>query len=200
LTAKKPRKKKCRECRAEFIPDRPFQTWCGVECGVAIARAKHEKARRSAESSNKRQEKAERAATRAAKDKIKPKAKHMQEAQAAVNAWVRLRDAEHGCISCDKPADWQGQWHASHFKSVAAAPALRFEPLNIHKACWICNKHHSGNLLSYKPALIEKIGIEAFNWLEGPHEPKHYTIEDLQAIKAEYRAKVRELKKSMISP
>lgn len=34
--------------------------------------------------------------------------------------------------------------------------------------------------------------IEAF---EGQHEPKKYTIEDLQAIKKLYRAKCKELEK-----
>jgi hypothetical protein len=53
----------------------------------------------------------------------------------------------------------------------------------------------SGNLLGYRPRLIEKIGIEAVEWLEGPHEPKRYTVEQLKAMTAEYRAKTRELKR-----
>ena len=39
------------------------------------------------------------------------------------------------------------------------------------------------------------IGAEAVTWLEGPHEPKHYSIDDLKQIKARYLALVRDLKK-----
>ena len=38
------------------------------------------------------------------------------------------------------------------------------------------------------------IGAEAVAWLEGRHEAKHYSIDDLKAIKAEYRQKLRELR------
>ena len=38
------------------------------------------------------------------------------------------------------------------------------------------------------------IGAEAVAWLEGKHDPKHYSIDDLKVIKAEYRQKLRELK------
>jgi hypothetical protein len=31
-------------------------------------------------------------------------------------------------------------------------------------------------------------------WLEGPHEPKKYTIEDLKSIKETYRQKLKALK------
>jgi hypothetical protein len=31
-------------------------------------------------------------------------------------------------------------------------------------------------------------------WLEGPHEAKHYSKEDLEEIAAKYRRKTRELK------
>ncbi|MNF87657.1 Bacteriophage Lambda NinG protein [compost metagenome] len=54
----------------------------------------------------------------------------------------------------------------------------------------------SGSILEYRIELVKRIGQDKVDWLEGKHEPKRYTIEDLKAIKAEYRAKVRELKKS----
>ncbi len=85
----------------------------------------------------------------------------MREAQAAFNSWVRLRDAALGCVSCDKPATWAGQWHASHFRSVGSSPEHRFNPLNVHRACSVCNNHLSGNILGYQPELIRRIGAEA---------------------------------------
>jgi hypothetical protein len=52
----------------------------------------------------------------------------------------------------------------------------------------------SGNLLGYRPRLLEKIGMEKLEWLEGPHAPKKYTIDELKALTAHYRALTRELK------
>jgi hypothetical protein len=43
--------------------------------------------------------------------------------------------------------------------------------------------------------LIERIGIDQVEWLEGNHEAKKYTIEEIRAIKAEYTHKSKELMK-----
>ncbi|MEF0257051.1 recombination protein NinG, partial [Pseudomonas aeruginosa] len=42
--------------------------------------------------------------------------------------------------------------------------------------------------------LIERIGLEAVEALEADHQPRKYTNDELKAIAAEYRAKLRELK------
>ena len=47
----------------------------------------------------------------------------------------------------------------------------------------------------YRSTLIEWFGIELVEWLEGPHEAKHYSREELEEIAATYRRKTRELKK-----
>lgn len=132
-------------------------------------------------------------------EKIKTRAQHLGELQDAVNAYVRLRDINDPCISCDKPATWQGQWHASHFKSVGHAPFLRFNLLNIHKACSVCNKWKSGNYAGYKPRLEKKIGKEMVDWLEGPagNEPLKITVAEIKELKKFYRAEVRRLKKEV---
>lgn len=48
--------------------------------------------------------------------------------------------------------------------------------------------------MNYRISLVERIGNEALEWLEGPHEPKHYTISDLKAVKSKYVNKLRALK------
>ncbi|MBL3081799.1 NinG family protein, partial [Klebsiella pneumoniae] len=48
---------------------------------------------------------------------------------------------------------------------------------------------------SYRETLIEWYGLPLVEWLEGPHEAKHYSKEDLENIAAKYRRKTRELKK-----
>ena len=182
----KPKKCAVRTCRQSFTPKAPFEKWCSHDCRLKLALdyLSTEKVQRA---------KIERKEIRAAKERIKTKADHAREAQQAINEWVRLRDADKPCISCGR--HHQGQYHAGHYRTVGSNPELRFEPLNIHKQCAPCNNHKSGDIVNYRISLIQRIGQEAVDWLEGPHEPKRYTIEQLQAIKADYRAKARELKR-----
>jgi hypothetical protein len=51
----------------------------------------------------------------------------------------------------------------------------------------------SGNAIDYRINLINKIGIEQVELLEGPQEPKRYRRDDIIAIKAKYKAKAKEL-------
>lgn len=184
--------RKCKQCGDVFQRRTSTQTVCSPKCAHAWAeKLKAQKQARAA--------KAERKSMKERAEKIKTRAEHLGELQDAVNAYVRLRDINDPCISCDKPATWQGQWHASHFKSVGHAPALRFNLLNIHKACSVCNKWKSGNYAGYKPRLEKKIGKEAVDWLEGPagNEPLKITVAEIKELKAFYRAEVRRLKKEV---
>ena len=97
------------------------------------------------------------------KQSVKTKAKWLEELQIVFNQYVRLRDINDGCISCDKPKDWIGQWHASHYYSRGHSSSLRFNLNNVHKSCSVCNSHLSGNIGEYKPRIIDKIGLEKFN-------------------------------------
>jgi len=186
----KPRKPKtCAhpECRASFVPARLGQKVCSPACGLAIKSENADKARKALADVGRKE-------LRAAKERVKTKGQYMREAQVAINAWVRLRDAALPCVSCGRHHD--GQYHAGHYRTVGSNPALRFEPLNIHKQCAPCNNHKSGDIVNYRIELVKRIGVELVEWLEGPHEPKRYTIEDLRAITAEYRAKTRELRRA----
>lgn len=193
-TAKQPRPKKCRiaTCRASFVPRVSFQTWCSPDCAVAIARGRQEKKRKELAQVERREIKVR-------KEKLKSRADHLREAQAAVNEYVRLRDAHLPCISCDStPNDHDlitgSRWDAGHYRSVGACPELRFEPLNIHRQCVKCNRNLSGNAVEYRIRLVQRIGADKVTWIEGPHPARKYTVEEIKAIKIEYRAKTRELK------
>jgi hypothetical protein len=175
------------ECATKFLPAKLGQKVCGWACGLAIAPANQDKVRKALAQ-------IERKEVRARKEKLKSRADHLKDTQHAFNAWIRERDAGQPCISCGTTADVQ--YCAGHYRTTAAAPELRFEPLNVHLQCnRNCNMGKSGNLLGYRPRLIEKIGLEAVEWLEGLHEPKRYTIDELKALTALYRAKTRALKR-----
>lgn len=113
-------------------------------------------------------------------------------AQTAFNAFIRERDKESDCISCDKDKSWNGQWHAGHYKTTKARPDIRFNEDNCHKQCSICNNHLSGNIGEYTQRLIEKIGHERFLSL-GLNKVKRYTCEELKEIEKLYKDKLKEL-------
>ncbi|MNH31573.1 Bacteriophage Lambda NinG protein [compost metagenome] len=79
---------------------------------------------------------------------------------------------------------------------MGACPELRFEPLNVHRQCVKCNRNLSGNAVEYRIRLVKRIGAEAVDWLEGPHKAQRLTIEDLQAMKALYRQKLKDLRRA----
>jgi hypothetical protein len=177
--------KKCRVCGNEYLPYMTTQVCCmSYECQVTYATA-------HALKSHEKRVKAERRDLRERREKAKPLSWHKSEAQRWANKFVRLRDAALPCISCQR--FHSGQYHAGHYRSVGASPELRYEELNIHKQCSACNNHLSGNIINYRINLIHKIGQEAVDWLEGKHEARHYTIDDLKAIKAKYKTLCREL-------
>lgn len=181
--------KKCRMCPVVFVPQRSMQFACSPKCGQAWSA----KQRAQKEARVKRDE---RKSFKERAEKIKTRGMHLKELQAAFNAFVRLRDANEPCISCDRPATWDGQWHASHYRSVGSTPELRFNEFNVHRSCSICNNFLSGNIGSYRPRLIAKIGLAKVEWVEGDHPPQKLTIAEIVELKKLYRAKARELKKA----
>lgn len=173
------------ECATKFVPAKLGQKVCGWACGLAIAPANQDRARKALDQR-------ERKEIRVHKEKLKPRAAFMRGAQTAFNAWIRERDIGQPCVSCGRHHN--GQWHAGHYRTVGGNPELRFEPLNVWRQCAPCNNHKSGDIVNYRIELLKRIGAEEVEWLEGPHEPKKYSIDDLKALTAHYRAMTRELK------
>lgn len=195
MIAKQPKPKKCRvaACGVSFIPLRLGQAVCSPACAIPDAPKNQDRAHKAIAQRERRDIKVR-------KEKLKSRADHLREAQAAVNEYVRLRDAHLPCISCDStPNDNDlmtgSRWDAGHYRSVGACPELRFEPLNIHRQCVKCNRNLSGNAVEYRIRLVQRIGAEKVVWLEGLHPACKYTVDEIKAIKAKYRAMAKELKK-----
>ena len=175
LTALKPRK--CAVCPEKFQPLRPMQRVCGPRCAAEDALRKREKQARK-----------ELAEGRLA---LKSRSAWLAEAQTAFNAFIRARDAHLPCISCGR--FHTGSYDAGHYRTVGSMPALRFDEDNCHRQCVPCNQHKSGNVVEYRIGLVVRIGAERLARLEGPHAAAKYTIEEAKAIKAEYKAKLKQL-------
>ena len=175
------KQKKCKACGNKFALFNSLAQVCSIDCAIQYAK------------DNKVQERVRRKLTQIAKERIKTRSEHLREAQTAFNAFIRERDKNEPCISCGRHHN--GQYHAGHYRSVGACPELRFCELNVHKQCSACNNHKSGNIVEYRINLVKKIGVEQVEWLEGSHEPKKYTIEQIKDIRAKYQLKLKELKR-----
>lgn len=177
------RQKKCKVCRELFAPRNTLQVVCSPGCALDHAqgvKAKEYKAQAR-----------EKKAKFLESDSRFQKAK----AQKSFNEFIRLRDSNLGCVSCDKPADWGGQWHAGHYKTVGARPDLRFNELNCHKQCSVCNNYLSGNLAAYRIELIRRIGLDKVAALESDKEkstPLRAT--DYAVIHKTYQAKIKNIR------
>jgi hypothetical protein len=180
------RPKACKSCGEKFIPERQMQVTCGIPCAIDYSRKQRAKAERVAALEDRK-------TIRIKIEKLKPLSYWADKAQVAVNAYIRARDEGQPCISCGR--HHQGKVNAGHYRSRGAMPALRYHHDNIHLQCEPCNSSKAGNQLEYRIRLIQKIGIERVEWLEGPHESPRWKKEDYQRIEAEHKDLLRELKK-----
>ena len=111
------------------------------------------------------------------------------------NEFIRERDRDKPCISCDAKA---GAYRltAGHYFPAGSNKNVRFDEDNVMGQCWYnCNKNRHGNLSEYLPRLIVRIGQERYeSLLERRKIPRKYTIPELKEMIDEYKRKVKELK------
>ncbi len=200
ILKKKPRRKCAnKECRQWFHPVRDGQVVCCYECATVIAKEQTAKNRAEAQRAEKKrqreEEKEQRALQSERRQAVKKLSYFVKQAQQAFNEFIRYRDRHLPCISCGRHHD--GQYHAGHFRTTGANPELRFYEDNCHKQCSACNNHLSGNLINYRPALIQKIGQARFDALMGSHVLPKWKRDDYIRIRDEYRAKLKELKQQV---
>jgi len=153
------------------------------------------------EKQRKQRAKAERIAEVADRKTVKAKLARLRpgylasKAQDAINAYVRVRDHEHGCISCDKPATWDGQWHAGHLIPRGRSSFLRFDLRNINKQCSVCNHREGGMVAEHERGIVERYGQERLDFLKSAPRSRRYDDEYLIRLAALFRRKTRIMKK-----
>ena len=175
------KKRKCKECRAEFTPYSSLITWCSPNCGYMVS----QKALKRTEA---KKEKKERALHREKKKAVKRRSEWLADLQIEVNKYIRLRDKDEPCCTCGK-TDEGVQYHAGHYLSRGAFPDLRFELTNNHKQCATCNTYKGGERDIYQQFIIEKYGKEHDEWLrcKENHPMLKDTLPHWQDIEAEIK-------------
>lgn len=191
--------KKCRMCPNKFPQFNSLHVVCSPACAIRMAEEKP----KALVTLGQRRLKEERKADRQKKLAIKTLSEWKAEVQEVFNKFIRMRDEFEPCISCGREhVEWTvgGAWDCGHYLSVGSHPELRFEELNAYKQCKSCNggsgKYARKNRTvskEYRERLIARIGLGNVEWLEGPHEPKHYKIPELIELKAHYKAKIKEI-------
>ena len=83
-------------------------------------------------------------------------------AQLYFNKYIRERDKNSRCISCDNGKPEQ----AGHYFSAGHHQALRFNEMNCWGQCLRCNHFLRGNLINYRLGLLIRIGEAKLTELE----------------------------------
>ncbi len=185
-TLKPARVKKCAICREKFVPRSAWAKVCGQECAAAHVVA--ERRRRIAKE------------VKQAKIDRMDKNDWIAAVQKVFNAYIRERDRDQPCICCGKYFDEKdtltgGQWDAGHYLSRGSAGHLRFVEQNVHKQLKGHNRPGGTTRAQFREGMIARIGLAAVEALEADQTPRHYTIDDLKAMKAEYADKLKKLRK-----
>lgn len=95
------------------------------------------------------------------KKKAKGLPKLLSDCQKVFNKFIRERDKNLGCISCQGPVE-----QAGHYFSQGHHSALRFSEMNTNGQCIKCNMYLSGNLIKYRQGLVKRYGAEKVEQLE----------------------------------
>jgi hypothetical protein len=120
-----------------------------------------------------------------------PLPKMLALAQQDFNAYIRERDRDKGCISCNGPVQ-----HAGHYFSQGHHSALRYNEMNVNGQCERCNTFLHGNLIHYRNGLIKRYGLEKVLMLESSSRRtvKKWSDAELQAIRELYKSELKKIK------
>ena len=175
-------KRKCKQCGEVFQKKQPLQFVCSPICSIEYAKKQRKKADKIEWQKRKK----------AIKEKLKTKQNYENELQVVFNTFIRWRDQNQNCISCDKPT--KGKCDAGHYFPVGSYKNLRFNESNVHKQCVHCNQHKHGNLNEYTINLPIRIGQERFDaLLKERLVNRHYSIPELIELKVVYKSKIKNL-------
>lgn len=169
---------RCKNCREKFEPIRFNHKFClKDECIKAFV---EEVKVKQWKTTKKRM-----------KEDLKTLQDWLKETQTIFNKYVRLRDQNLNCISCNKPPLKK---NCGHYFSSGGHSNVRFDEDNCHLQCEHCNTYLSGNLLNYQIGIQKRIGAQKLLELqERAHVTKKWTINELKEIIETYKSKIKEI-------
>ena len=173
--------KTCKVCKVKFEPKySSVQLVCSAKCAYEYGKKQVEKKNKEAK--------------KEAKEKLLTHKDYLKMLQVVFNTYIRLRDKDKTCISCDKPL--KGKYDAGHYFSVGGYPNVRFDELNVWGQCVHCNQHKHGAIHEYTQGLVKRIGETEFTLLrERAYQmPLKLSIPEIKEKIKEYKEKIKQLK------
>lgn len=174
---------KCRVCKQEYVRQRIGQKVCSIKCSIAQAADKVTKDTKKANIAAKREF--------YANDK-----KYVEKrARSYFHRWIKWRDRDLPCCACGRSMNDlpSRAIHACHYRPSGQNSAIRYHEWNVNLGCSQCNTNKSGNITEYRILLVEKIGVEAVEWLESQNHVYRWTIEELREVRDEYANRLKSL-------
>ena len=176
---------KCKNCKEVFKPRKFNWKYCESDvCNNIGVQDLIKKVRATKKNDNRKKTKKEKEALLTHRDYLKL-------FQTVFNTYIRTRDKELPCVSCGK--NNEKQFHAGHYRSVGSCPELRFSELNVWRQCATCNTYLHGNLIEYRKELINRIGVDRVEWLEGAQPSNKLMIPEIKSKIVEYKLKLKSL-------
>lgn len=174
-------------CKKQFTPARDGQFVCSYECAMKYTALNTAEANYRANVGSKKE----------LKEKLKSWSDYYNEALEVFNEYIRLRDKDKPCISCNAPAGTYTM-SSGHFHPQGSYKGIAMHEDNAHGQCWYnCNKNKHGNLTEYRPRLIERIGLERVEEIDRLRNTTiKPSIPELIELKVIYKDKIKQLKRS----
>lgn len=177
---------RCKNCKDKFEPKWFNWKFCDKDLCHNLGVKELVKKEREKKAKQERKE------TKKAKEALLTHRDYLKLFQTVFNTYIRTRDKDLPCISCGK--NNEKQFHAGHYRSVGSCPELRFEELNVWRQCATCNTYLHGNLIEYRKELINRIGVDKVEWLEGYQPSNKLLISEIKEKIKEYKTKINSLK------
>jgi hypothetical protein len=181
-------------CGEKFTPARDMQSACGWECGKRMGELANAKKAAKAAAEDKRE-------TRAKLEAMKKYGELVAEVQTAFNLFIRRRDKDKPCICCGQPLGdpkFGGAFDAGHYLSRGSAPNLRFDETNVNAQRKGCNRPGGTTRAQFRAGMVGRHGLAAVEALEADQAPRKHTKDELRAMRAEYRAKAKQLMETCV--
>lgn len=175
--------KKCKVCKNEFKPIyTTAQSTCSLNCALKYAELKKSK------EWNERK--------KILKEKSSTVQDYLKIAQMVFNHYIRLRDEEKPCISCEKQLK-KGNIDAGHMWSAGGHSNVRFNEYNVNAQCSRpCNKDKAGDINNYRIGFIKRYSIEKLDELDSIAKiEKKFTKEELKELITTYKQKIKNVQK-----
>jgi hypothetical protein len=168
---------RCKNCKEKFEPIRFNHKYClKDECVRAFVAETKEKMWKQTKVKM--------------KNELKTTSDWMKAAQIVFNKFIRIRDKNQPCISCDSKLGVK--FDAGHYFS-SVHKAVTFDEDNVHGQCVACNQYKHGNLLNYQIGIEKRIGADRLLTLhEKAYQTRKYSADELKEIIKTYKQKIKD--------